>query len=117
MVLSLLLGPIGYWYYGWRGLGSVIAAGVLCGLTGLIAMGLSHKLQMHGQAISGVMIAMGVRMGIPLAICLLLAVRGNAHSLAGFVYYLLVFYLATLGVETWYSLPAGALQRPSPARE
>jgi hypothetical protein len=60
---------------------------------------------------------MAIRMGMPLAICLLLALRGRGDSFAGFAYYLLVFYLATLAVETWYSLPAGAVVRPSTARE
>lgn len=108
LLLAGVLAPVGYWYYGWAGVLSVVAAGLLCGLTGLVALWIGRRCQVQGQAISGVLVAMGIRMGIPLAICLVLAVRGRADSLAGFVYFLLVFYLVTLGVETWCSLPAGA---------
>ena len=111
VLLSGLMAPLGYWHYGWAAVWSVLSAGLLCGLTGLVAFWTAHRCQAHGQAVSGVLAAMGIRMGIPLAICLVLAVRGNADSLAGFVYYLLVFYLATLGIETWYSLPAVGTSR------
>lgn len=117
VLLSILLGPLGYWYYGWAGVGSVLLAGLLCGLTGLLAFWIGHRWQAQGQVVSGVLVAMGIRMAIPLAICVVLAVRGSADSVAGFVYYLLVFYLAMLGVETWYSLPAGAAVRPLSSRE
>ena len=80
-------------------------AGVLCTLTGTAAVWVNHWCAGSGRAVFGVLSAMGLRMGIPLAVCLALAAGGTADSLAGFVYYLLVFYPATLAVETWYSLP------------
>jgi hypothetical protein len=67
--------------------------------------------------IAGILGAMAIRMGIPLIVCLVLAIRGGASSLAGFVYYLLVFYLTTLAVETWYSLPSATGVRPVSAGE
>jgi hypothetical protein len=117
VLLSGLMAPLGYWHYGWAAVWSVVSAGLLCGLTGLVAFWTAHRCQAQGEAISGVLAAMGIRMGIPLAICLIVALRGSADSFAGFVYYLLVFYLATLAVETWYSLPAGAVPRAPSARE
>jgi hypothetical protein len=97
---------------------AVLLAGGLCAITGLAAFWLGRQCLGRGRVIAGVLGAMAIRMGIPLVVCLLLAMRGGAHAMAGFVYYLLAFYLATLAVETWYSLPAtGASQWPSLARE
>jgi hypothetical protein len=115
--LAALIGPLGYWAYGWPGVWAVLSAAALCGSTGIAAFWVGRHFLAHGHAIGGVLGAMAIRMGIPLVICLALAVRGNADSMAGFVYYLLAFYLGTLAVETWYSLPSAGAVRPVPARE
>jgi hypothetical protein len=114
---SVLLCPIAFWFFRWPGVVSVLAAALLCTLTGMVAFWTSRLFVRQVGAVGGALVAMGVRMAIPLVVCLVLAVRGDADSLAGFVYYLLVFYLATLAVETWCSLPPTRTLSPASARE
>jgi hypothetical protein len=48
------------------------------------------------------LVGMAVRMGPPLVICLVLAAQGaNGREHLAFIVYLLLFYVATLAVETW----------------
>ena len=50
------------------------------------------------------LVGMLVRMGIPLGAALLVVFRGGPLADAGFLYYLVVFYLVTLTVETFLAL-------------
>lgn len=104
-ILSALLAPVGFWFYGMHGVWAVLLAGALCGVTGLAAYWAGRHFLDRGNIVLGVLGAMGIRMGIPLVFCLVVAIRGQANSTAGFAYNLLAFYLATLAVETWYSVP------------
>jgi hypothetical protein len=116
-LLSVLLAPLGFWFYGLPGVWSVLAAGGLSGATGLAAFGVARHFLGVGQVVIGVLGAMAIRMGIPLFVCLALALRGGGDSLAGFVYFLLAFYLATLAVETWFAVPVANLTDATPASE
>jgi hypothetical protein len=57
-----------------------------------------------------VLVGMALRMGLPLATGLALHFRGGPLADAGVLYYLLVFYPVTLGIETFLSLPQTAAQ-------
>ena len=56
---------------------------------------------------------MVLRMGIPLAIVVILHLVGGPLVQAGLLYYFLLFYPLTLAVETTLSLPSARSPRPS----
>ena len=83
---------------------AVGAAGLVClasGLTGLVVTSIRIP-NLH--AFHNMLLAMGFRLGPPLIVCMLLALKGNGPEYFGFVCYLLVFYLATLSIETYLSV-------------
>ncbi len=92
--------PIAAWQQGLRGLGELTAAGLVCLLPALAALGVSYRLLGTPQALGAMMLAMGLRLLPPLVVALLLAMRGSGADFFHFVCYLLLFYMATLTVET-----------------
>ena len=56
----------------------------------------------HGpnQALTNLLMSMLIRMAIPLAACLLALLTGSRLAEAGFVFYVLGFYLAALSIDT-----------------
>ena len=80
---------------------SAAVAWVTCLVSGLLALGLVRLF--HGrEAVSCPRSLLGMfpRMGIPLAVCMVVYLQGGRLAEAGFVYYILVFYFVTLVVET-----------------
>jgi len=57
---------------------------------------------------------MAARMGIPLAFALACHLRGGLLADAGLLYYLLLFYPVTLGVETAWLLPGRSAAAAAP---
>ena len=103
MMLSL---PVGYAILGNKMvfLAGSLAGGV-CLLAGLVVLALSHVLYRPQQALALVGLAMLVRMGMPLAMVLATCLCGGPLANAGILYYVIVFYLITLTVETLLVLP------------
>jgi hypothetical protein len=92
---------------------AVVAASVAAGLClvgALAALLTAHWLRDPKFMLHAVLAGMATRMGIPLATGLAIHFRGGPLSDAGVLYYLLVFYPVTLGVETYLSLPQTAAQ-------
>ena len=81
------------------------AAAVVCLAGAVPALVVSRLLQQHAKALQGMGIAMLLRMGIPLGFAMVIHFQGGGLAEAGFLYYLLLFYPVTLGVETVLSLP------------
>ena len=99
--------------YGLQGLESFLEAGaaaLLCFGTGVVALA-ATSWQAH-QPLVGLLLAMALRMILPLTVCLLLAVQGSGKQYRGFVTYLLLFYCVTLAIETFLSV---RLLRPNQA--
>lgn len=95
----------------WLAAGSVapIAAAVAAGacLAGaMVALMIVHVCRSPQLALYGLLLGMAARMGLPLAAALAFWQRGGALAEAGLLYYLLVFYPITLGLETLLSLPS-----------
>ena len=90
-----------------------VAAG-LCLAGALAALLTAHWLRDPKLVLHAVLAGMATRMGIPLATGLAIHFRGGALADAGVLYYLLVFYPVTLGVETFLSLPPAAAQLKTP---
>ena len=102
-VLPLVAG-VGLFRSGLIGILAAAAACGVCLLTGFLALGITAISQRLHQGVQGILGAMLVRMGVPLAILLLLPEVGGPLVNAGFSGMLMGFYLFTLAVETWLSL-------------
>ena len=76
----------------------VAAAVVLVSST--LAMVISDFMRRSGQAMASVLLGMAVRMVLPLGACVLVQLNPGALSEAGFVYFVLVFYLVALPTDT-----------------
>ena len=91
-------------------LAAASVAAALC-LAGAVAALLSgHWLRDPKLMLHALLAGMATRMGIPLAAGLVIHLRGGLLSDAGVLYYLLLFYPVTLGVETFLSLPSAGVQ-------
>ena len=77
----------------------------MCLVGALLALVISHVLRGPQWALYGVLAGMAVRVGIPSAFALAIIFYGGPLAEGGILYYLLVFYPVTLGVETILSLP------------
>ena len=89
-----------------------VAAGV-CLLGSIAALTVSQFLQGPEAALRRVLASMALRMFVPLAFCLVVAALGGPLAEAGCVYYVLVFYLVTLAVDTVLALPHDAATKRS----
>ena len=103
--LSAVVGPVAGLWHGRTGLRAVAVAAGVCLLGALVALVIAHGLRAPRYALYGLLLGMAARMGIPLGCGLAFHLRGGALVDAGLLYYLLVFYPVTLGVETALSLP------------
>jgi hypothetical protein len=94
----IVVAPLANWFADWPGLwASALAAGC-CWLPGLLALFVARRLA--GQPLIAMLVAMGLRMALPLMVGLAVALRGGTLVEAGFLRYLVLFYLLTLAVET-----------------
>jgi hypothetical protein len=110
----LLVGILGvafpaYAWVGWlrsgsMGIWSAAAALLVCGVSSLLALVVTGMLQGGKQALNAVLLAMGIRMGVPLAVGLLLQSQGGPLAKAGVFGMILAYYLLALIVETALSL-------------
>lgn len=98
--------PLGWAISGTRaGLFAGAAAGAVCLLAAWTVLGLSEPLRRPKYVLTLLIVAMPIRMGIPLAAAVAVHFSGGPLANAGFLYYLVVFYPVTLTVETFLSLP------------
>jgi hypothetical protein len=102
----LATAPVAGWLGGWLGLAAAAAAAGFCLAGAAVALLAAYWLRGPKYALHGMLIGMGARMGIPLAAGLVCYLLASPLAEAGLLYYLLVFYPLTLGVETYLSLPA-----------
>jgi hypothetical protein len=106
ILLGALLGsavvviPVAYMARERAGATSAAVALVTCLVSGLLALGLVRLFRGPNNVVPQVLLGMLPRMGIPLAVCMMVHLRGGAIADAGFVYYILAFYFVTLVVET-----------------
>lgn len=104
-LMYVVLAPIGWMRFGsWAFAASAVAAG-FCLAGGVPALLFSRLFRGKEVLIFGVLLAMGFRMAAPLAGVILLRLSGGPLVKAGFLHYLLGFYLVTLTVETALSVP------------
>ncbi len=100
LVAAIPLGTIGFLTGGRPGLTCAAIAGVVCLASGVAALWLAGGFG-EPQAVSAQVLAgMLPRMGIPLAVCMVVYFQGGMLVESGFVYYILIFYFVTLATDT-----------------
>lgn len=104
LLLLPVVGAYGYLTSGAVGILAAMVAFGICLVPGILALCLTAISQKLNQGVQGILGAMGVRMGAPLAALLVLPKMGGPLIAAGVIGMTLVFYLVTLVVETWLSL-------------
>ncbi len=100
LAAASVAGPLAYVWMDWEGLASAAVAWAVCLVSGLLALWLAELFHHPEQAVQQVLWGMFPRMGMPLAACVLVYLRGGMLADAGFVYYIMAFYFVTLAVET-----------------
>ena len=83
-----------------------LAAGV-CLASAATALATSHWVGGLVNGVAGMLLPMMVRTAPPLLLAMIVRLRGPGLVEAGFVYYLVGFYLLALAVEVPMSLPHG----------
>ena len=103
--LLLVVGPVAWAFRGLMGslAAGIAAAACLAGAAPALAAG--RWLGKPSQVVPNALIGTALRMGIPLGIGLAIHLHNGPLAKAGLLYYLLVFYPVTLGIETALTLP------------
>jgi hypothetical protein len=104
LLLLPLIAAYGYFASGTVGILAAMVAFGICLVPGILALCVTAISQKLNQGVQGILGAMGIRMGAPLAALLVLPKLGGPLIAAGVIGMTLVFYLVTLVVETWLSL-------------
>ncbi len=99
-VCLALAGPVSYLWSGPIGLGAAALASGCCCVGAMGALCVAPWFRGPHRLLASVLVGMSVRMGVALTAALIVQLGGGPLADAGFVYYLLVFYLVTLAVET-----------------
>jgi hypothetical protein len=106
VALYALLAPLAAVLGGRSALLAATLALWFCLVAGLLAMLVQSLLSRGGNPLSGMLFGMLLRTGLPLGLALVCQLASPALAEAGFLYYLLGFYLPTLLIETLLTLPA-----------
>lgn len=101
VALFIAVLPIAIWQQGIQGIKESATAGLLCLVPAVAGLGVSYRLVGTPHALVALLLSMAFRLVPPLGVCLLLATRGGGADFAFFISYLLLFYAATLAVETY----------------
>jgi hypothetical protein len=99
------VGPLAWYCSGSAGAVAAAVALLFCLLGGLVALVLSDVFRGPQMVLQRVLLGTLLRMGIPLGMTLMVYVRGGPLVEAGFAYYVVVFYLVMLAVETVMLVP------------
>jgi len=97
--------PVGLATAGPMGAAAALAAGGICLFSGVVALLVAELCRVPELFLWGVLGGMGVRMALPLAAAALVHYRAEGLANAGFMYYLVPFYLIVLVTETVLTLP------------
>lgn len=104
VLLYAVVGSLGYGRSGEVGLMATGVAAAVCWAGSSLALLLTGWLRGSAAAVHGVLLGSICRMGLPLAVGVVLQAGGGQLAQAGVFGYIVVFYLATLVVETVLSV-------------
>ncbi len=99
-----IVAPLSYRAHEMMGLWAAVIAAAVCLLSPLGASLATRAFATRDKALAGLLVSMFLRMGIPLAFCLVMQIQKGPLLEAGIVYCVLVFYLVVLAVETWFAM-------------
>jgi hypothetical protein len=99
-----VMAPLAFRFQGAPGLWAASVATGVCLFGALAALLAADVFSGPDHALTGALAAMLVRMGVPLAFCLVVYWHGGALAEAGAIIYLLVMYMLALAVETWLAV-------------
>ena len=113
--------PLGLMIYGQNGAIAAAAATGVCLLAGWIAMLATHLLSSPEKPTTHLILGMMFRMGLPLAVCLVLVQQDHWLMTYGFGFFLVAAFTVGLTVETLFTLsrlkvddlPIDATQTPN----
>ncbi|MBW3599105.1 MAG: hypothetical protein KY475_17770 [Planctomycetes bacterium] len=112
LVLAALATPVAFALSGRVGVGCVVAAAGVCTLSGIAALAIHELFHQPQWVLVDVLTGFFLRMGVPLAFCMIVYLRGGALAEAGFAIYVLAFYFGSLIAGTVLTLP----RIPAPTR-
>lgn len=113
LLVGIASTPIAYRADGADGLLAAGVAAAIVLLAGIGALAVNELCRSPEMVIPRVLGGMMLRMGVPLTAAMAIYYRGGPIIDAGFIYYLLVFYLVMLVVETTITLPAALPETPA----
>jgi len=99
-VAFLVCAPLGYFLCGPIGVGAAAAAAAFVLVSSTLGLALGELLRKPGDALMSMLVGMMIRMSLPLAACVIVQLNGGALADAGFVFYVLGFYMVGLAVDT-----------------
>jgi hypothetical protein len=103
IVVVVVFPVVGYWAYARHGTDGIEAAAVaasVCWLSATMALVVTGWPRDPSQAVVGTLVAIPLRLVLPLAVGALLDLRGGSMAAAGVFGLVVVFYLVTLAAET-----------------
>ena len=103
--LSLIIAPLAWYFSGVWGVSAMASAAALCLLGAIAALYVNQFFVSPKDAFMGILLGMGLGMGVPLMFGAVIHIYGGPLSQAGFLHYLLIFYLPTLAIKTILTLP------------
>jgi len=92
--------PIPMLANGSAGVWAAVLAGLVVWLASAAGIALGALVSGPGEAMVRMLIAMSIRMALPLTACVVVELTRGTLSAAGFVYFVLGFYLVALTVDT-----------------
>jgi hypothetical protein len=94
------------WFYGssWSFAAAGTAAG-LCTISALLSFCVHFIYKDTKISLTPLLLGMAFNMGIPLIFGTIIHLRGGPLSTSGFIYYLVLFYIMTLALKTFLTLP------------
>jgi hypothetical protein len=101
--------PVAWMIGGRDGVDCVVVAAAACGVSGLAALLVQEVFTSPQWVLLHVAVGFLFRMGAPLLLGMAVYLQKGRLAEAGFAFYLLAFYLLTLGLGTVLGLPGKAL--------
>jgi hypothetical protein len=98
--LAVIVAPLAWMFSGSMGVAASTLAAAICLIGGIVGMSVAAWPNASTQVITQSLVPMMIRMGIALGACMAISLRRGPLFQSGFVYYLLLFYLLSLGPET-----------------
>jgi hypothetical protein len=100
LVALVLVLPFAIWLGGPPVVGAAAAAAAVVWIASALGLGVCELVRKPGEVLAGVLLGMAIRMTLPLAACVLVHLGGGPLADAGFVFFVLGFYMIALAADT-----------------